>query len=142
MRRRGTAALAALLGVLVAALVPAAARAQAPRLVRLPGADDLRFTRVSVEKGLSHGVVRTVFQDRRGFLWIGTQNGLNHYDGYRFTIYRTEPGVTHSLPGNTVTAIAETSGAAGTTPTGISRSRSGAPCCSRRSIGTCAGSAT
>nr|MBA3950025.1 hypothetical protein [Acidobacteriota bacterium] len=65
MMRVGTAALAALLIVHVAAFAPVAARAQEPRL---PGAEDLRFTRVSVEEGLSHGVVRDVFQDRRGFL--------------------------------------------------------------------------
>ena len=101
-------ALAALVTYVLA--LASGARAQEPRL---PGAEDLRFTRLSVEEGLSHSVVREVFQDRKGFLWFGTNNGLNKYDGYRLTVFRNEPGVTNSLPGNTVTSLAETSGAAG-----------------------------
>lgn len=53
------------------ALTPGA-RAQEPRL---PGAEDLRFVRLSVEQGLSHSVVREAFQDHKGFLWFGTSNG-------------------------------------------------------------------
>ncbi|MDQ3168608.1 MAG: hypothetical protein M3Q55_00540, partial [Acidobacteriota bacterium] len=80
---------------------------------RLPGAEDLRFARLSVEQGLSHAVVREAFQDHKGFLWFGTNNGLNQYDGYRVTVFRNEPGVANSLPGNTVTSMAETAGASG-----------------------------
>ena len=47
-----------------------------------------RFTRLSVTDGLSQSSVQQILQDRRGFLWFGTQEGLNRYDGYRFTVHR------------------------------------------------------
>ncbi len=47
-----------------------------------------RFTRLSVEDGLSQSSVQHILQDRLGFLWFGTQEGLNRYDGYRFTVHR------------------------------------------------------
>jgi diguanylate cyclase (GGDEF)-like protein len=47
-----------------------------------------RFTRLSVEHGLSQSSVLQILQDRRGLLWFGTQEGLNRYDGYRFTVHR------------------------------------------------------
>ncbi|TAE29894.1 MAG: hypothetical protein EAZ92_05640 [Candidatus Kapaibacterium sp.] len=46
------------------------------------------FTRLGIEQGLSLGSVNCLLQDRYGFLWIGTQDGLNRYDGYSFKIYR------------------------------------------------------
>ena len=42
----------------------------------------LRFERISIEQGLLFSVVHSVLQDRQGFLWIGTQDGLNRFDGY------------------------------------------------------------
>ena len=87
-----------------------------PAYGQLPaGGEDVRFTQLSVEQGLSSAVVRQVFQDHKGFIWIGTENGLNQFDGYRITIYRHEPGVSNSLPSNIITAIAETVDAAGAT---------------------------
>ncbi len=72
------------IGCLVAAvafgMVDVAAAAAAP--------GSPRFTRLSVEDGLSQSSVEHILQDRRGLLWFGTQEGLNRYDGYRFTIHR------------------------------------------------------
>ena len=48
--------------------------------------------RVSLEEGLSHPMVYSIGQDRRGFLWFGTKNGVNKYDGYQFTVYKHDPG--------------------------------------------------
>jgi len=53
------------------------------------GPESPRFTRLSVEDGLSQSSVEQILQDRRGLLWFGTQEGLNRYDGYRFTVHRT-----------------------------------------------------
>lgn len=50
--------------------------------------DTPRFTRLSVEEGLSQSSVQHILQDRKGLLWFGTQEGLNRYDGYRFTVHR------------------------------------------------------
>jgi ligand-binding sensor domain-containing protein/signal transduction histidine kinase len=52
---------------------------------------DLTFSHLSLEDGLSEGTVYCTFQDSKGFLWFGTQDGLNKYDGYTFTIYRPDP---------------------------------------------------
>ena len=48
----------------------------------------LSFQRISLEEGLSVSTILCILQDREGFMWIGTQDGLNRYDGYRFTVYR------------------------------------------------------
>ena len=47
-----------------------------------------RFTHLSVDDGLSQSSVMQILQDRQGLLWFGTQEGLNRYDGYRFTVHR------------------------------------------------------
>jgi diguanylate cyclase (GGDEF)-like protein len=66
--------------VVFSIVVPAAAQNDAPVLPR--------FTHLSVEDGLSQSSVQQILQDRRGLLWFGTQEGLNRYDGYRFTVHR------------------------------------------------------
>jgi signal transduction histidine kinase/ligand-binding sensor domain-containing protein/CheY-like chemotaxis protein len=48
---------------------------------------NIPFVRLSVEQGLSQIVVNSIVQDRTGFLWIGTQEGLNRFDGYEFTSF-------------------------------------------------------
>ncbi|HSC09984.1 MAG TPA: two-component regulator propeller domain-containing protein, partial [Rhodanobacteraceae bacterium] len=62
--------------------------------------DALRFRTYSTPEGLSQATSRAVAQDRDGFIWIGTQDGLNRFDGYGFKVYkhdRTDPGsLTHN----------------------------------------------
>ncbi|MEE4198277.1 MAG: two-component regulator propeller domain-containing protein [Bacteroidales bacterium] len=58
---------------------------------------DYEFEKLTVKNGLSHNNVYAIYQDQLGFLWFGTQDGLNKYDGYNFTIYRHEPGNENSL---------------------------------------------
>jgi ligand-binding sensor domain-containing protein/signal transduction histidine kinase len=65
----------------------------------------LRFDTLSVEDGLSQSSVRAIYQDAQGFMWFGTEDGLNKYDGYSFTIFRHDPENTTSLSDNTITAI-------------------------------------
>ncbi len=67
----------------------------------------LYFERVSYEQGLSESNVSAIVQDRAGFLWIGTTNGLNRYDGYKFTIFRHNPADSSSLVSNAITALYE-----------------------------------
>jgi len=69
----------------------------------------LRFDRISLEQGLSQASVKCIFQDKLGLLWIGTDEGLNRFDGYRFTSYRPQPGVADSLADGNVTAVVEDS---------------------------------
>ncbi|MEJ2354171.1 MAG: two-component regulator propeller domain-containing protein, partial [Anaerolineales bacterium] len=58
---------------------------------------DLKFEHLSVEHGLSHSSVNCIFQDSQGFMWFGTDDGLNKFDGYTFRVYRHEPGNLGSL---------------------------------------------
>ena len=52
----------------------------------------------SMEDGLSVYSITEVIQDAQGFLWIGTIDGLNRYDGYNFKVYKHVPGDSSSLP--------------------------------------------
>jgi ligand-binding sensor domain-containing protein/two-component sensor histidine kinase len=58
------------------------------------------FEQFTTEQGLSHESIQSITKDRDGFLWIGTVNGLNRFDGIRFTVFRNDPADPHSLPGN------------------------------------------
>ena len=55
-------------------------------------APTLRFEHLSVEDGLAQETVLAMAQDRDGFMWFGTQNGLSRFDGYRFVNFRTAFG--------------------------------------------------
>ena len=72
-----------------------------------PSSDIVRFGRLSVEQGLSHSTVTSILQDRYGFMWFGTQDGLNKYDGNRFTVYRHDPENPHTIGDNLITALYE-----------------------------------
>ena len=67
----------------------------------------LRFDHISIEDGLSQSSVQVIFQDSRGFLWFGTEDGLNRYDGYSFKIYKPGPHAPHSLSDRWITSIVE-----------------------------------
>jgi ligand-binding sensor domain-containing protein/signal transduction histidine kinase len=65
------------------------------------------FTNCPIEKGLSQSVVNCVFQDSRGYIWVGTQNGLNRFDGYHFEIFSYNPADSNSLSNNWIYSIDE-----------------------------------
>jgi len=67
----------------------------------------LRFDHISIEQGLSQSSVRVIFQDSRGFIWFGTEDGLNRYDGYTFKIYKPDPDASNSLSDRWITSIVE-----------------------------------
>ena len=71
------------------------------------GDANVRFDRLSTEEGLSQTLVYTILQDRRGFLWIATQEGLNRFDGYRFTVFKHDRDDPTTLSNNAVWALAE-----------------------------------
>jgi ligand-binding sensor domain-containing protein/serine phosphatase RsbU (regulator of sigma subunit) len=65
------------------------------------------FERLSIEQGLSQSIVESIIQDRRGFMWFGTQDGLNKYDGYQFTVKRQDPRDANSLSHNNILSLCE-----------------------------------
>jgi ligand-binding sensor domain-containing protein/signal transduction histidine kinase len=67
----------------------------------------LRFDHLSIEQGLSQSSVRAIFQDSRGFLWFGTEDGLNRYDGYEFSIYKPDPDAPGKLSDRWITSMVE-----------------------------------
>jgi hypothetical protein len=60
---------------------------------------DILFKRLSTEDGLSQSRVDNILQDDQGFMWFGTRNGLNRFDGYRFRVFREDPSQRNSLGG-------------------------------------------
>jgi len=67
--------------------------------IRLPvvEANDIRFSRLSTSQGLSQTRVEQIVQDNQGFIWFGTQYGLNRYDGYEFRVFTHDPARENSL---------------------------------------------
>ena len=87
-------------------LPPAPSRVSSSAIPRVCNCT-LRFDRISIEQGLSQSSVRVIFQDSRGFLWFGTEDGLNRYDGYAFKTYKPDPDVPTSLGDRWITSIIE-----------------------------------
>lgn len=71
---------------------------------------DLRFRRLDQENGLSQGSVLAFAQDRHGFVWMGTQDGLNRFDGFDFRVFRPDSRTPGSLSNNWVGALAVDAG--------------------------------
>ncbi|MBK8808483.1 MAG: SpoIIE family protein phosphatase [Bacteroidales bacterium] len=67
----------------------------------------LKFDRISLNDGLSNSIVHCVLNDSKGFMWFGTDDGLNKFDGYKFTIYRPVLGDTTSIANNIIKCIYE-----------------------------------
>lgn len=64
---------------------------------------------LTIDQGLSQGMVFDILQTRDGFLWIGSKDGLNRYDGYKFRIWTNAPDDPYSISDNTITALFEDS---------------------------------
>ncbi|CAM2070778.1 Response regulator [Sulfidibacter corallicola] len=65
----------------------------------------LRFSHLTTSDGLSQTNAKVIVQDNRGFIWIGTDDGLNRYDGYAFEVFRHRPDQPGSIPNNEITAL-------------------------------------
>jgi signal transduction histidine kinase/ligand-binding sensor domain-containing protein len=72
-----------------------------------PESNNVRFGQISLEQGLSQSSVFCIAQDRKGFMWFGTQDGLNQYDGYSFHVYKPIPGDPDSLSDAHIRAMVE-----------------------------------
>jgi ligand-binding sensor domain-containing protein/signal transduction histidine kinase len=78
-------------------------RTEQPEIQRVPlqmlEGDDIRFHQIHGVNGLSQTRATPTVQDRLGFLWFGTQDGLDRFDGYKFKVFRHVPGQPGSLSG-------------------------------------------
>ncbi len=68
---------------------------------------DLPFVHYSTDEGLSEGTINAIHQDSRGFIWFGTSNGLNRFDGYEFLHFFADEENHTTLISNTITSIDE-----------------------------------
>lgn len=67
----------------------------------------VRFDHITAEDGLSEAVINSIFQDSRGFMWFGTNDGLNRYDGYNFSVFKPSPDDKNTISSNLIYAITE-----------------------------------
>jgi ligand-binding sensor domain-containing protein/signal transduction histidine kinase len=67
----------------------------------------LRFEHVGVDQGLTQESVTAILQDRHGYMWLGTQAGLNRYDGYRMTVFKSDPTNPRSVLDNYIQVLFE-----------------------------------
>ena len=68
---------------------------------------NIKFNHLTVEDGLSQSSITCILQDRQGFMWFGTQDGLNRYDGYTFKIFKNDATDSTSLSDNFIFSIIE-----------------------------------
>ncbi|MEA4850863.1 MAG: two-component regulator propeller domain-containing protein [Paludibacter sp.] len=73
----------------------------------LIGQEHVVFQHFSVENGLSQNTVMAIMQDSKGFMWFGTWDGLNKFDGYEFTVYKSHPGDHSNIANNRIDYIHE-----------------------------------
>ncbi len=64
-------------------------------------------SRIILQKRLSQSRITSIVEDERGFMWFGTADGLNRYDGYTFKIFRNIPNDSTSLPNNNINSMVE-----------------------------------
>ncbi len=78
-----------------------------PGQAQSPVVVNRKFAHLSTRDGLSGNIIESIVQDKRGFMWIATSNGLNRYDGYTFTVYKNRQTDPTSLSANYARIICE-----------------------------------
>ncbi len=68
---------------------------------------NIRFNNLSVEDGLSQSAVTCILQDKKGFMWFGTQDGLNRFDGYNFKVFKNDSHDSTTLTDNFIFSLYE-----------------------------------
>ena len=69
--------------------------------------ENINFKNITIEDGLSQGTVETILQDSKGYIWFGTNDGLNRYNGYDFKVYRNEKDNPNSIINNYIIDLKE-----------------------------------
>lgn len=68
------------------------------------------FSHIDVNNGLSENWVKCIYKDSRGFIWFGTNNGLNRFDGYKFEIFRKSDSDSTTIADNNINVLTEDNG--------------------------------
>ena len=68
-------------------------------------ANSIKFSRLTIKDGLSQSTVNCILQDNQGYIWAGTQAGLNRFDGYHFKIYKQGLDSENSLTNDYINAL-------------------------------------
>lgn len=71
--------------------------------------ENFTFRHLTIEDGLSQSTIYCIMQDKKGFMWFGTTDGLNKYDGYKFTVYNHNVLDSNTISGNSITELYEDS---------------------------------
>src|SRR5579872_5186342 len=71
--------------------------------------EKIKFSRIPGNYGLSNSNIRCILHDSKGFLWVGTEDGLNRFDGYSFKVYRNDEDDSTSLIKNAINSLFEDS---------------------------------
>lgn len=71
------------------------------------GQNSIEFEHLSTVDGLSQNDVNCIYQDKQGFMWFGTHDGLNRYDGYSFKVFKPNPNDKNSISSNLIWDITE-----------------------------------
>ncbi|TVQ04669.1 MAG: hypothetical protein EA359_05705 [Balneolaceae bacterium] len=66
---------------------------------------DIHFNHITINDGLSQSTVQAIQQDAQGYMWFGTHDGLNKYNGYDFTVYRFNPSDPHSISDHNIRSL-------------------------------------
>ncbi len=69
--------------------------------------EEIQFKQIKIEDGLSQSTILCMLQDKKGFLWFGTANGLNRYDGYNFTVFTNDPADSTTISDNGILSLFE-----------------------------------
>ncbi|MBS5126390.1 MAG: hypothetical protein KHZ09_13395 [Clostridium sp.] len=69
--------------------------------------ENFNFKNITIEDGLSQSTVKTIYQYSRGYIWVGTDAGLNKYNGYEFKQYKHDEYNKNSISDNSIIDIAE-----------------------------------
>ncbi|HOO85054.1 MAG TPA: two-component regulator propeller domain-containing protein, partial [Prolixibacteraceae bacterium] len=67
----------------------------------------MQFKHLDINSGLTNNQVKTIYEDSNGFIWVGTVNGLNRFDGYSVKVFRKSNNDEFSLPDNNINEIYE-----------------------------------
>ncbi|MEN9570211.1 MAG: hypothetical protein RL172_1442, partial [Bacteroidota bacterium] len=67
----------------------------------------ISFKKINIENGLSNSTIETIFQDSRGFMWFGTRDGLNRFDGYQMLVFKYNAADSNSVSDSYITCIYE-----------------------------------